>query len=45
MFEFCGAELVGRFSSKEPAEVGRPQRVHLDLSEISLFDAEAKVRL
>ncbi len=45
MFEFCGAELVGRFSSKEPAEVGRPQRVHFDLSEISLFDAEAKVRL
>jgi multiple sugar transport system ATP-binding protein len=45
MFEFCGAELVGRFSSKESVEAGRPQRVHLDLSEISLFDAESKVRL
>ncbi len=45
MFEFCGAEFVGRFSSKESVEVGRPQRVYMDLSEISLFDAEAKVRL
>ena len=45
VFEFCGAELVGRFSSKESVEVGRPHRVHLDLSEISLFDAESKVRL
>ena len=45
MFEFCGAELVGRFSSKESVEVGRPRRVHLDISEISLFHAEAKVRV
>jgi multiple sugar transport system ATP-binding protein len=45
LFEFCGAELVGRFSSKESVEVGRPHRVRLDLSEISLFDAEAKVRI
>ncbi len=45
MFEFCGSELVGRFSSRESVEVGRPLRVHLDLSEISLFDAEAKVRV
>jgi multiple sugar transport system ATP-binding protein len=45
MFEFCGAELVGRFSSRESVEVGRPHRVHLDLSDISLFDAESKVRL
>ncbi len=44
-FEFCGADLVGRFSSKESVEVGRPHRVHLDLSEISLFDAESKVRI
>ncbi len=45
MFEFCGGELVGRFSSKEPVEVGRPHRVQLDLSEISLFDAEAESRI
>ena len=45
MFEFCGAELVGRFSSKESIDVGRPHRVHLDLSEISLFDAESEVRV
>jgi multiple sugar transport system ATP-binding protein len=45
VFEFCGAELVGRFSSKESVDVGRPQRVHLDLSEISLFHAESEVRI
>ena len=45
VFEFCGAELVGRFSSKESVEVGRPHRVHLDLSEISLFHAESEVRV
>jgi multiple sugar transport system ATP-binding protein len=44
-FEFCGAELVARFSSKESVDVGRPRRVRLDLSEISLFDTEAKVRI
>jgi len=45
MFEFCGGELVGRFSSKESIDVGRPHRVQLDLSEISLFDAEAESRI
>jgi multiple sugar transport system ATP-binding protein len=45
LFEFCGAELVGRFSSKEAIAAGRPHRVHLDLSEISLFDAESEVRV
>ena len=45
MFEFCGGELVGRFSSKESVDVGQPHRVHLDLSEISLFDAEAESRV
>jgi multiple sugar transport system ATP-binding protein len=45
MFEFCGGELVGRFSSKESVDVGRPHRVHLDLSEISLFDAVGESRI
>ena len=45
MFEFCGGELVGRFSSKESVDVGRPHRVQLDLSEISLFDAEVESRV
>ncbi len=45
VFELCGAELVGRFSSRESVEVGRPQRVNLDLSQVSLFDAESEVRV
>lgn len=44
-FEFCSGEISGRFSSKEPIVIGESVKVHMDLSAISLFDANSEERI
>ena len=45
LFDFCGGEIGGRFSSKVRVALDEPLKVHVDLSTISLFDAESERRL
>ena len=45
LFDFCGGEIAGRFSSKIEVVIDQPQTVHIDLSTISIFDGKSERRI
>ncbi len=45
VFDFCGDEIAGRFSSKVSIIIDQPQKVHIDLSSISFFDITTEKRI
>ena len=45
LFDFCGGEIAGRFSSKIEVVINQPQTVHIDLSTISIFDGKSERRI
>jgi multiple sugar transport system ATP-binding protein len=45
VFDFCGGEIAGRFSSKVDIKIDQPMTVHMDLSTISFFDSNSERRI
>ena len=44
-FDFAGSEIIGRFTPNSGVELAKPHDVYFDLSQISIFDSETKLRL
>ena len=44
-FDFAEAEIIGRFAPNSGVELAKPHDVYFDLSQISIFDNETKLRL